>query len=129
MKTCAVCRACGRCSQAPVAEVAAPKNFPYHTKPTIVVFRRWREGGEVVALFPFQPEAGGRCQSFMHVGQHAAADYARTLAATEPASAVESADVRELAAELIRAPYWYHLKPLHAEDIVMEPGATAPLTV
>lgn len=128
MKTCPTCRQCGRCPQVPAAEATAPKNFPYQTKPTIVVFRRWREGGEVVALFPYLPEVGGRCQSFMHVGQHAAADYALTIEATEPASAGESADVRALAAELIRAPYFYHLKPLRAEELVVEPGATAPLT-
>lgn len=105
-----------------------PANFPYNTKPTVVVFRRWRDSGEVVALFPCLPESQGRCSSFMHVGQHAAADYTGTLAATTPASAVTDADVRALAAELITAPYWYHLKPLLAEEFVVQPGARAPLT-
>lgn len=105
-----------------------PANFPYNTKPTVVVFRRWRDSGDVVALFPCLPEPQGRCSSFMHVGQHAAADYAATLEATTQASPLTDADVRELAAELIAAPYYYHLKPLHAVDIVVPVGARAPLT-
>jgi hypothetical protein len=44
---------------------------------TTVIFRRWRDTGAVIALFPEEPAdaSGGYCMSYMHVGQHGAANY------------------------------------------------------
>ena len=44
---------------------------------TRVVFRRFKEG-EIIALFPYMPwnAHGNAVTSYMHTGQHAAADYA-----------------------------------------------------
>jgi hypothetical protein len=73
--------------------------------PVRVVFRRWREGGGVIALFPELPaDAHGHfCDSYMHVGQHGGADYHGVVRYTAPATPEESA---ALAAELIRIGYW-----------------------
>ena len=56
--------------------------------PTKVVFRQWRtKPYEIIALFPEIPADlnGYKCSSYMHVGQHGAADYEGVVAATRPA--------------------------------------------
>ena len=65
---------------------------------TRVVFRRFKEG-DVIALFPCMPwnAHGNSITSYMHAGQHAAADYAGVIAGTSPATGEE---YRELLAEL-----------------------------
>ena len=42
---------------------------------TAVIFRTFRDGGDVVALFPFEPSDnhGHHCLSYQHVGQHGGA--------------------------------------------------------
>ncbi len=45
------------------------------THKTIVIFRKFKKSGEIIALFPeeiasLQPEF---CESYMHIGQHGAA--------------------------------------------------------
>jgi len=61
-----------------------------------VVFRRWKEG-DVIALFPDQPEGRGLVNSYQHVGQHGAADYRGVVRDTKPAKPVEyRALLREL---------------------------------
>ncbi|MFA5431133.1 MAG: hypothetical protein WC329_08245 [Candidatus Omnitrophota bacterium] len=65
-----------------------------------VIFRKWRgKSGDVIALFPdIKTDVGGYlCQSYEHVGQHAAADYGLVVGLTAPAQPAEYAD---LAAEL-----------------------------
>ena len=53
---------------------------------TRMVFRRYPDG-QVIALFPDIPWSGrrGKITSYMHVGQHGAADYAGVIAVTRPA--------------------------------------------
>lgn len=72
--------------------------------PVRVVFRRWRGGGGVIALFPELPANihGIYCDSYEHVGQHGGADYPGVVRQTAPASPEESA---ALAAELTRIGY------------------------
>jgi hypothetical protein len=45
------------------------------SKPTIVNFKKFKESGEVIALFPYEPADvhGWMCMSYMHVGQHGGA--------------------------------------------------------
>jgi len=47
---------------------------------TIVIFRKFQacRGGDVIALFPCEPGTNDprTCDSYMHVGQHSAADAA-----------------------------------------------------
>lgn len=49
---------------------------------TLVIFRKFR-GGDVIALFPAELVGDhGHCSSYMHVGQHGAANYIRLLTTT-----------------------------------------------
>lgn len=54
-----------------------------------VVFRKYK-GGDIIALFPnetlFEP---GACSSYMHVGQHGAADYSHVISNTVAAAVTE----------------------------------------
>ncbi len=64
---------------------------------TKVVFRRWRDG-EVIALFPDDTNPhDGTVTSYMHIGQHGAADYGHVISATHPA---RPSEYRDLLAEL-----------------------------
>ncbi len=73
-----------------------------------VVFRRWKDSGGIVALFPAIPATihGEYCLSYEQVGQHAAADYHAVIEHTCPAAPEEYA---ALADELTRI--GYRLKP------------------
>ena len=61
-----------------------------NTEPPVkVIFRTFRDGNDVIALFPELPgdmDAWSTCMSYVHVGQHSAADvrtiYGRTRLAT-----------------------------------------------
>jgi hypothetical protein len=50
-----------------------------------VVLRRWRKGGDVIALFPELPATvDGLVTSYQHLGQHGAADYHHVISQTAP---------------------------------------------
>lgn len=55
-----------------------------------VIFRKFKQGGDIIALFP---EQANRLMvgSYMHVGQHSDADYTEVIAATTPATESEYA--------------------------------------
>lgn len=57
--------------------------------PTKVVFRKFKDG-DVIALFPRIPAdiSGYHCESYMHIGQHGAADPA-IVTRTKPATKTE----------------------------------------
>lgn len=59
---------------------------------TRVVFRRYSDG-QIIALFPDVPWSRrlGEVASYMHIGQHGAADYRHVVATTQPATEKESA--------------------------------------
>lgn len=64
---------------------------------TPVVFRRYNDGGDIVALFPTEAYSKLSPQyvnSYMHVGQHAAGDYAGTIGVTTPATPEQYADLK-----------------------------------
>ena len=63
----------------------------------VVVFRKWKNGFGVIALFPEIPTDlyGRYCESYEHVGQHGGADYQGVVMNTRPANTVESADLAE----------------------------------
>ena len=70
---------------------------------TKVVFRKWKNG-DIIALFPDEPwdQNGYMVTSYMHIGQHGAADYAGVIASTQPAREDE---YRDLLAELEQIGY------------------------
>jgi hypothetical protein len=63
----------------------------------IVVFRKWRDGFGVIALFPEIPADlyGYYCESYESIGQHSGADYHGVIMNTRPASTAESTDLAE----------------------------------
>jgi hypothetical protein len=71
---------------------------------TKVVFRKFKDDGEIIALFPEEPwnPDKGTIVSYMHTGQHGDADYHHVLAKTRPAREDE---YRPLLAELKRVGY------------------------
>jgi hypothetical protein len=75
----------------------------------VVVFRQWRDTGDVIALFPELPADifGTFCDAYETVGQHGGADYFGVIQRTTPCSSEDSAD---LAAELRRI--GYRLRPI-----------------
>jgi hypothetical protein len=97
---------------------------------TLVIFRRWRDSGDMIALFPEIPadNHGWYCLSYEHVGQHGAADFYGVVQATSPATLKEAA---ALAEELTGI--GYKLKPIkRASQIAHEwrrEAARAVMTV
>lgn len=71
---------------------------------TRVVYRRWRDTGSIIALFPELPAdyQGQFCDAHEHVGQHGGADYHGVVQATKPVTVEEAA---ALAEELARIGY------------------------
>ncbi len=65
---------------------------------TPVVFRVYKKGGDVLALFPYMKwDTRGNCGSYQRIGQHGGAHYGHNIRATRPAS---PADYAPLAREL-----------------------------
>jgi len=75
----------------------------------VVVFRRWKENGDIIALFPELPAdmSGFYVDAYEHVGQHGGADYHGVVQHTKPCSLDDAAD---LVAELERI--GYRLRPI-----------------
>ena len=69
-----------------------------------VIFRTWKDNGEVIALFPEIPSDrnGYYCTSYQHVGQHGGGSVALTMVHTKPSTAEE---IAPLAAELTSIGY------------------------
>lgn len=78
---------------------------------TKVIFRKWKNNGDIIALFPEIPGNGhpGTCLSFEHVGQHGTASISLTIAHTTPATERECETLQR---ELESAPYRYRLTVL-----------------
>jgi hypothetical protein len=68
------------------------------TEQTLVVFRKWKDTGDIIALFPHEEwNHAGDCASYMHVGQHGGAHYQGVIQATVRATEEEYAPLqREL---------------------------------
>lgn len=75
----------------------------------VVVFRKWRDSGDIIALFPELPaDLFGRfCDSYEHIGQHGGADYDGVVRHTVSATAAEA---EPLAKELTQI--GYQLRPM-----------------
>ena len=78
-------------------------------KPTPVIFRKWKDDGTIMALFPYDlgTDSPYTCSSYEHVGQHGAADPRGCIQQTTPAKPAEYADLK---AEL--EGLGYKLKPM-----------------
>lgn len=60
---------------------------------TIVIFRQFRKGGDIIAFFPELPGdlSPLTCLCYQFIGQHGAADYYGLLPATRPCNLLEAA--------------------------------------
>ena len=83
----------------------------------VVVFRKWRDTGTIIALFPELPSDlnGWYCDSYEQIGQHGGADYYGVIQQTTPAPAEVCAGLaRELTSigyrlkSIKRASYRHH---------------------
>lgn len=72
----------------------------------VVVFRKWRDTGDVIALFPEIQWSATLVKSYEHVGQHGAANYDSVIRHSVAATPDEYAPLK---AELEAAPYNYVL--------------------
>jgi hypothetical protein len=59
------------------------------TEKTVVVFRKFRKEGDIIALFPHIDDGNYRCLSYMQLGQHSGADYELVVAISVPAQPFE----------------------------------------
>lgn len=68
-------------------------------KETEVIFRKFKKGGDVIALFPYElgDTNPSTCNSYQTVGQHGAATIRHVINASRPASQKE---IDKLATEL-----------------------------
>lgn len=73
---------------------------------TKVIFRKFRNNGEIIALFPEEPGTLDidTCSSYMHNGQHASASV-RLIDITDPAKPEEYADLKRELESLSPEPY------------------------
>jgi len=72
---------------------------------TPVIFRKWKDNEEVVALFPTIPAdmcVTDTCSSYVHFGQHGPAQYNYVISQTQPATL---SDYVSLFAELVKVGY------------------------
>lgn len=67
------------------------------TEKTVVVFRKYRGNGELIAIFPLINANNDRacCQSYQHIGQHGTASYWLIGAYTVPAKEHEYRDLKK----------------------------------
>jgi hypothetical protein len=76
---------------------------------TVVVFRVFKKGRDLIALFPFEDWADdGSCSSYQKIGQHGAADYKYCISASRPATPDE---YRSLKRELENIGYCLEVRP------------------
>lgn len=75
----------------------------------VVVFRRWRDCGDIIALFPEIPADlfSDLCEAYEHESQHGGANYWSVIQQTLPVNVEEAA---ALAEELERV--GYNLRPV-----------------
>ena len=64
--------------------------------PTVVIFRKYRDTGAIVAIFPEIPGSPNpsTCLTYEHIGQHGSGFDSQIVSITEPAKASEYADLR-----------------------------------
>jgi hypothetical protein len=60
---------------------------------TVVIFRKFKDE-QIIALFPYLKENNGYCVSYMHIGQHSAANYSYIVKYTTLALAFDYEDLK-----------------------------------
>ena len=67
------------------------------TEKTIVIFRKFKDGGDILAIFPeiISELTANTCLSYQHVGQHGSCIPIALTDITTPATPEEYADLKE----------------------------------
>lgn len=67
------------------------------TDKTKVIFRKYKDTGDILALFPEIPADihGIYCMSYEHIGQHGSALYIHCINITVPAKSAEYAEIKK----------------------------------
>ena len=94
---------------------------------TPVIYRRFKKGGEVIAVFPTIPSSvyWGECESYMHIGQHGTCSPTYLINTLTIPAEFDAEDVVALRAELILLGYedlktYSRLQRKHYETRVAE---------
>jgi len=66
-----------------------------------VIFRKFKDGGDIIALLPDVPANPGRIMSYMHVGQHSEASPG-IVRGTQPVDLADNPPANRLFCELAR---------------------------
>lgn len=62
---------------------------------TIVIFRKFKKRGDIIALFPYEMfDTHGHCMSYQHIGQHGGADYEGCISMSRAACTWEYANLK-----------------------------------
>lgn len=62
---------------------------------TVVIFRKFKKGRDILALFPYIDGGLYFCGSYQHVGQHSSADYDGCIKISTPAKKSEYSDLKK----------------------------------
>lgn len=60
----------------------------------VIVFRKYKNGGDILALMPYEAELNYQCECYQHLGQHGIADYSHCIEITSPAKPHEYANLK-----------------------------------
>jgi hypothetical protein len=86
------------------------------TLKTVVIFRVFKSNNQVIALFPYETwNDAGDVASYMHVGQHSGANYARCVQSSRPATPEEYASLK-LELENYPEPYTLDVRKRRTEE-------------
>lgn len=61
---------------------------------TKVIFRKYKDTKDILALFPYEVEHNGLVMCYQHVGQHGSADYHHCVRMTTLATQEEAKDLQ-----------------------------------
>ena len=77
------------------------------TEETLTIFRKFKDEGDIIALFPEHDAGNYKCSCYQQLGQHDACDYQDVVSITTLATPGEYA---ELKAELERIGYTLRIR-------------------
>jgi hypothetical protein len=63
--------------------------------PVVVIFRKFKDEGDILALFPYEKHNGYLIMSYQHIGQHGGADYNHCMKETIAAKPEEYASLQK----------------------------------
>ena len=62
---------------------------------TLTIFRKFKDEGDIIALFPEEDWGNYLCSSYQHIGQHGSADYQGVVSISTLATPEEYRELKE----------------------------------